>query len=119
MVVAYPGLTQLLNDLKELAPECAKELRETLREVGKGTAEEATRLATDAGYGDKVDFRVYVRSAGLVQVEEAKRKTTGTRPDFGALQVREDLIPARDAKLEGAVRDLEERIERVLRRHGF
>jgi len=110
-------LDKIIRSLHELAPQVEREVKDEMRLVGGAVRDEAASLFEK--YSDRADFRVYVRAAGLVQVEEAKRKTTGKHPEFGALQMTKALLPARDAKLEKAASGLELRIGRVMSRHGL
>jgi hypothetical protein len=55
----------------------------------------------------------------LVIVGQRLRKTTGLRPDWGARQVVEALLPARAEKLDDAAELLEERVSLALAEHGF
>jgi len=65
-------------------------------------------------------FRTYVRGQGsTVQVEQSLRKTTGLRPDWGALQMTEALLPARDEKLDEVADRIEDGVGGLLRKHGF
>ena len=64
-------------------------------------------------------FRTYVRVGGAVSVEQSLRKTTGLRPDWGALQMTEALLPARDEKLDEVAERIEDGIGGLLHKHGF
>jgi hypothetical protein len=119
--VRYEGLERLIISLREIGPEAVRDLKEVLRDAGRDVARDATMrmVETDPSLSARIDFRVYVRKTGTVRVEEAKRKTSGDRPEFGAFQMTDGLVPARDATVEEAVKDLEHRISETLRKHGL
>jgi len=116
--IRLEGVRELITALHEIAPETEVAVRDELRKVGKPVAADATKRMADI-HVTNVDFRVYIRRRDTVTVEEAKRKTTGTQPEFGALQMVEGLLPARDEKLEDAAKGIERRLDQILRRHGF
>lgn len=59
-------------------------------------------------------FRVRVWGRGYgVFVEQSKRKRTGKRPDYGALQMKKALIPALDRKSDQVERELERAVDRL------
>jgi hypothetical protein len=69
--------------------------------------------------GSAAGFRTYVRAGARVSVEQSKRKTTGAHPEYGALQMREGLIPARESKLAEVELLVEGRVGGLLHRNGF
>jgi hypothetical protein len=98
--------------------ECAAAVKEELLLVGGEVRDDATRRFWRYSTASAAGFQERVRAGGLVRVEQALRKTTGKRPDFGALMVTHAMLPARDAKLEGAVAGLEGRIAAIVASHG-
>ncbi len=57
-------------------------------------------------------YRVRVRQRG-VAVEQSLRKTTGTRSDFGELQMRQALLPALEANEDRVESAMEAAIDTV------
>lgn len=117
--VEYRDLDSLIRSLHELEPSTERAVKDELRLVGGMVSDDATERFRKYDDATAAGFRVRVRVGGLVQVEQSKRKTTGTRPDFGALQMTKALLPAREAKLEQAAVGLEKRVLRVMHQHGF
>lgn len=98
------GYREFLRASDRAGKETKRFVRETYRKVGDVVkANAASRFQTyDARTA--AGFRTVVRQRG-VSVEQSLRKTTGRRPDFGALQMRKALVPALEAKereVEGA-----------------
>jgi hypothetical protein len=54
-----------------------------------------------------------------VFIGQRLRKTTGLRPDYGDLQMRKALIPARTEKLDDAADIVEAKVGGLLRSHGL
>src|SRR4051812_31611934 len=99
--IRYEGLREVAQALREVDRGALVELTKDLGEVG-GVVERDARsrfdridAASAAGFDTRV--RVNSSSLGLVTVGQKLRKTTGRRPDFGALQVTSALLPARAA----------------------
>jgi|SRR5882724_9846858 len=120
-LIRYEGLNDLIRAFKEVDAGILPELKNDLGKVGDVVRDEARRrfetvsTKTAAGF----ETRVRVGSSALVVVAQSLRKTTGTRPDFGARQMRDALLPARAAKHEQAVEILEAGAGRLLKQHGF
>jgi hypothetical protein len=94
------------------------------RQVKKMTRDEFRkigRIVRDAGASkfDRIDtrsaagFRVRVRNAGSVTVEQTLRRVTGKRPDYGALQMKVGLVPAIDEKSGEVERRLEQALDHI------
>ena len=105
--------------LAALPPEVEAAIRDELGEVGDAVRQDAEFRFSRYSVKSAAGFKVQVKKAGLVRVEQSLRKTTGLHPEWGAKMMTAALLPARDAKLEGAVAGLEERIALVFTTHGF
>lgn len=112
------GLRELQRALRSLSREAARELRHELREAAEPVRDEARRLFSPISERAAAGFRVAVRSRG-VAVEQRHRRTTGRRPDFGALQMRRALLPALAAKRDEVERRLEAMLDRLARKERF
>lgn len=110
--LAVRGLRELQRALRLADPALRKEIRERYRKVGRLVQEDASRRFDEYDPKTAAGFRTYVRQRG-VQVEQSLRKTTGLRPDWGSLQMREGLLPATEAKGEEIVREFERAIDDV------
>lgn len=103
------GLREFLTAADHADRATKKLVRDKLRAAAEPVREEAQRLLrdlkpipTDTRYG------ISVRRVGTVTVERRRRKTTGTRGDWGRIQMREALYPAAETE-EGKVVSLLER----------
>lgn len=119
----YEGLREIAQALRETDQALLSELKHDLGLVGDVVKDDAaTTFADKVNAKTAAGFETRVRATssygGLVTVEQRLRKTTGKRPDYGALQVKY-LLRARDAKLDEAAETLENGAYQLLRRHGF
>ncbi len=91
------GLGTVLAALKKFEVEAHLALRAALKESGELVRKDAEQRFE--GYDPKsaMGYRVYLR-AGRVDVEQTLARTTGRRPDYGALQMRKALVPSLDEK---------------------
>lgn len=89
----------------------AEPVRDDARlKLTRGVARSPSIARTAAGY------RIVVRRTGIISVEQKLRKTTGKRPDFGALQMRDALIPALEENRDDVNRKMDEAVERIVER---
>lgn len=121
--IQYEGLREIAHALKETDATTLGELTRDLGKVGEVVRKEAVtlfdRYDTYSAAGFDVRVRVNTSSLALVSVGQSLLKTTGLHPEWGALQVTEALLPARDHKMIEAERTLEEGAIANLRRHGI
>lgn len=121
-IIEYEGLRDLIQAFKEVDGEILPELKEDLGRVGDIVRDDAQRRFDSVSTKTASGFETRVRIGGagaLVVVAQSLRKTTGRRPDYGARQMKDALLPARAAKHEEAVQILEDGAGRLLGRHGF
>lgn len=93
-----------------LSKEVDKELKEAAKIVSDDAKPRLARYSANSATG----IRPRVKGFGRAYVEQSRRRTTGKRPDFGALQMRKAFLPALSAK-EGEVVD---HIDKMLGRLG-
>lgn len=99
MPVAVKGYRQFVRACDRAGRETKTEVRGTLREVGEHVrAEWASRFSRIDPHS-AAGYRVSVRVTG-VSVRQSLRKTTGKRPDYGALQQRYGMRVALDLQPE-------------------
>jgi hypothetical protein len=87
-------------------------VRQTFRNVGELVRVDAQQRFNRYSSVSAAGYRVRVRQRG-VAVEQSLRKTTGRRPDWGARQMVDALIPALDSKQTAVERRMEEAIDLV------
>ena len=95
--VRVRGYKEFLRACDHAGKDTKKFVRGAYREVGELVRVEATQLFDPYDTRSAAGYRVRVRQRG-VAVEQSLRKTTGKRPDYGALQMTEALLPARQRK---------------------
>ncbi len=117
--IRVEGLRDLERALRRADKESAKELRRELREAGKVVSAEARSRFASVDARSAMGIRPRVRAGATVTVEQSRRRTTGQRPDFGALQMRRALLPALAAKEDEVFDRVEAALDRVARKEGF
>lgn len=90
--VRIRGLREMQRAFRKLALEIGPELRGKLAQVVEPIAQSArARQRWVGASAGTIGPRVTVAGAAVTQ---RARKVTGQRPDYGALQMRESMIPA-------------------------
>jgi hypothetical protein len=92
--------------------ESKRYVRETFRQVGDVVRQEAAGRFASTDIRSAAGYRTRVRQRGIV-VEQSLGRTTGTRPDFGALQMRRALLPALMSNADTLDRGMERALDRV------
>jgi phage host-nuclease inhibitor protein Gam len=116
--VKVKGLRELDRAFRRLDADVAKEVRAELTEVARPIAE--TAKAKLARYpGVSLETIIPKTTAKGALVVQNKRKVSGRRSDFGALQMRQGLIPARSEHTSETVRGVEHVLDWLGRREGF
>lgn len=118
VTIQAPGLRDLQRDLKAISRDLPKQLNAELKRIVRPLADESRVLAQR--YGPKIarGIRPGVR-AGVAVVRQGGRRTTGTRPDFGARQMRTVLMPPLVRHADDVARETLQVIDDVAREHGF
>ena len=113
------GLREFIRAADASGKATKRAVRDRLRKVGEIVAVEARRRISGK-YAPSATYRSYVRRTGYVTVEQPRRKTTGSHPEWGAYQMRHALLPAlRDSKdefereMESAIDDIAEVFDAV------
>jgi hypothetical protein len=113
--VSVEGFRELMLGLHNAGKDTERYSREALRHAGDAVKEDATRKFSKYDKRTSEGYRVRVRRIG-VSVEQSIRRTTGMRPDFGALQMRRALIPALQENTEETMTAMEEAVTLVTER---
>jgi len=87
------GYREFLRATARADRESKRYVRETFRDVGDIVRRQASSRFASTDPRSAAGYRTRVRQRGIV-VEQSLRKTTGRRPDFGALQMRRALLPS-------------------------
>jgi len=106
------GYREFLRAADRASRESKREVRSAFRDVGEGVREEAAQRFAHVSPRSAAGYRVRVRQRG-VSVEQSLRKTTGTRPDFGEVQMRDALIPALEDNADDIERRMTDAIDRI------
>jgi hypothetical protein len=110
------GWRECMAALKYIDKEAQRAVRDALREAAWPVAADTkSRLAE---YRDVGPVGISVRARG-VAVEQRKGKTTGKRPDFGALQMSHGFIPALNDNVEETYRGVEIAFDVLVASAGF
>lgn len=110
--VKVKGYREFLRACDRADKQTKREVRKTFREVGDIVRDDARERFSGLSERTAAGFRTVVRQRG-VSVEQKLRKTTGLRPDWGAIQMRKALLPALNSKERQVVREFEQAMDRV------
>jgi hypothetical protein len=116
--VRVRGLKELQRAFRMADKALVKELRRELRDAGNIVRDEARSRFSDIDGRSAAGFRTVVRQRG-VAVEQRYGRTTGARPDFGALQMRRALEPGLEAKQGEVLDKVDGMLDRIGRDAGF
>lgn len=117
--VQVRGLRELQRDFRKLSKEVSKEIRKGLKDAVEPVRQEAQSLFSPIDSRSAAGYRVAVRARG-VAIEQRIGRTTGHHPEFGALQMRRALLPARASKFDEVIDRLDRDVlGRLEARYGF
>lgn len=116
--VRVKGATELERAFRQVRKEVLSELRPALRQIGELVRADAQARFQPYDTASAAGYKVRVRARG-VAVEQSKKRTTGLRPDYGALQMRRALVPALDDKESEVLARVELLVNRSADRAGF
>lgn len=97
-----------------MSAELSKDIDRELKEAAGIVADEARSRFTSIDSRSASGFRPRTKGFGRAFVEQSRRRTTGKRPDYGALQMRRALLPALGSKQDEVI----DRLDRMLGRLG-
>ena len=112
--IEVKGWKELVKASRELPANSRRELRKAFRESGELVRSDAAARFSQIDARSAAGYKVRVRQSG-VAVQQSLRKTTGKRPDYGALQMRRALLPALDANEAETMQKLEAALDDVIR----
>lgn len=92
------GITGFIHFVERTTIETQWFVHHKLAEVAEPVREEATRLFTKFSAKSAAGYAIRTDTPGIVDVYQTIPKTTGRHPEWGALQMREALLPALDRK---------------------
>ena len=113
------GLRELERGLKKMGSDLPKEIDRELKEAAQIVAEEARARFAGISPRSAAGFRPRIKGFGSVFVEQSRRRTTGTRGDYGALQMKRALLPALGSKQGEVIERLDRMLGRLGGEHGF
>lgn len=111
--VRVKGLREFQRACNKADKQTKTGLRARLRDAGDTVRGEASARFAHVDGKSAAGYRVAVRARG-VAVEQRLGRTTGRRPDFGAKQMREALVPALEAKRGQVERNLEDMLDDII-----
>lgn len=117
--VKVHGLKELQRALKRYGAEATREIDEALKDAGEDIRQRATMKMSMIDLGSALGFKAKTKGFGRVVVEQSKRKRTGLHPEFGALQMRRALIPARTEGFDTVVEKIDSLLGRLGGEEGF
>lgn len=106
------GYREFVRACTHSSAEVRKGLRAALREAGNLVRDEARSLFSKYDERSASKYGTTVRQSG-VSVEQRLRRVTGKRPDYGALQMRRALLPARGREMPKVEQGLERMLDEI------
>jgi hypothetical protein len=110
--VRVHGFRAFQRAVRLAGPDARRETRDAFKDVGEAVRSTAERFFRPIDQASAAAYVVRSRARGIA-VESRMRRTTGRRPDFGALQMRRALLPAATAEEHETERRLEHAYDRV------
>lgn len=114
--VEIHGLRRLHSALKKYEADLKGELEDRLRDAGRIVSDNAKQRFSTIDARSASGFRPRLRGFGRVQVEQSRRRTTGQHPEFGSLQMRTALLPARAEAMPKVLSAMENMLDDLSRR---
>jgi hypothetical protein len=111
--VKVKGVRELQRALAKGDTEQKKRVRLVFKEVGDIVREEATSRFAGIDARSAAGFKTRVQQRG-VKVQQSRRKVTGLRGDYGALQMRRALVPALGDKEHEVLEAFEDALDKVV-----
>lgn len=107
------GYTELVSAFAKAEEDVKNEFFELLREVGDIVRADASARFAPYNARSAAGFRTVAQRTS-VDVRQSLTKTTGQRPDYGALQITKALLPALDARSEEIREKFEELLDQIV-----
>ena len=114
--VHVAGIREVNAAFRKIDRKLASEFGNDLKKAAAPVLEDAKTTADRWGVGGTIRSR---RAGPAVYVQQSARKTTGLRPDFGALQMREALIPALEDNRNAVFTEVERVLNKYANSAGF
>jgi hypothetical protein len=111
--IVFPGLSDLLKASRDAGASTQKEVRAALAKSGEIVQADAVPRFAKYSTKSAAGFKVRVRQRG-VGVEQSLLKTTGLRPEWGALQMRKALLPAVASKFPQVEAEFDKALDEIL-----
>lgn len=116
--VRVKGLQETQRAFGKIDKRLRSELGDELKKLAEPAAADARRIASKWGEATASGIQAGRRRGGAV-IRQRRRKTTGQHPSFGALQMREALIPAAEQHEPEVIRGVEELLDKLTSDAGF
>lgn len=110
--VRVKGLKELNRAINRADKDTKKILKARFVKVGDIVRDEGRSRFSSIDAGSAAGFKSKALTGG-VKVQQSRRKTTGKRGDYGALQMSRGLVPALEAKQPQVVAELEQALDEV------
>jgi hypothetical protein len=110
--VRVEGLRELNRDLAKFSKDAQRGLQKELRAIAEPIAQDVRARVSRFGAVTAGGVTPGTR-AGAAYVRQRAKKTSGLRPDFGALQMRRGFLPALEANEAGTIRLVDAMLDRL------
>lgn len=114
--IRVEGLTQVTRALNAVGDGAGRAALAGIRAASEPIAADANRRLSRYAQVGPIKTRASVSG---VFIRQSKRKVTGLRPDFGALQMQRGLVPAAQAGTPGIVAGVDTALELLIAEEGL
>ena len=116
--VIVRGYRETDRAFRKISKEISGGMRDDFKKAAEPVADAArTKIGRFAG-ASLGTIKPVALARGVVVRQDA-RTVTGTRPDFGSVQMRLGLIPALTENIDEVTREIERALDRIADRAGF
>lgn len=112
-VVRVKGYREFVRATNRAIPETKAAIHSALKAVGEPVREDAARRLAPYSQRSAQGLQVKVTTSSL-KVQQGLRKTTGEHPEYGSLQMRKALLPARKANSLRTTEEFEKALDLMI-----
>ena len=112
--VHVEGLRELNRDFGRISKKLQREFQAEIRKLAEPAADAIRRKASGHGFSAPTLSGIRAgSSSGHAVVRQARRKKTGSRPDFGSTQYRLAFLPGAEEAEPEVVKGVEDFLDRI------
>ena len=118
-VIRIEGLDALDRTWRVIDDDLRRELQKEMQDAARIVSEDARSRLSRYNARSAMGIRARIERRTMAVVEQRRARTTGKRGDWGALQMRKALVPARAVRRSEVIARLDRMLGRLAGEHGF